>query len=337
MKQTEVEERDLAVGPTQEVAGVGVARELALAEHRPVEEAEDDLADAIALGVVLGLELRKAVAVHELGDDQPLPRQAGQDVRNHDEGVAAVDAREHALVAGLQFVVELLDDPLAHLVGKRLHVKLWGDLADEPEDQPEVLQVGLDRAVDPRVLDLDRDLPTIDRRPVHLPDRRSRDRLLVEIVEHCSQRRTEVLLDHLAHVLERNRRRGVAQLRELALELLAILLRDEADIHERQHLADLHRGALHRPEHGHDLPGGLDVALLERGRRFLVGAHDVRCMRARPPCGLTGRSRADLRQAPIPAGGHALIGHRWDSLTIVPKRPAQLRSPSEPLSRSTGP
>ena len=138
--------------------------------------------------------------------------------------MAAVNAHERALVGGLQFIVELLDDPLAHLVRERLRVELWCDPADEAEDQSQVLQVGLNRAVDPRILDLDGYLLAIDRRPIHLSNRRRRDRLLVELVEHAAQRLAEVLLDHLAHVLERDRRRGIAQLRERALELLAILL-----------------------------------------------------------------------------------------------------------------
>ena len=50
---------------------------------------------------------------------------------------------------------------------------------------------------------------------------------------------------------------------------------------KRHHLAELHRRALHRPERGDDLLGGLDVARLERGSLALLA-------RARSP------SRADL-------------------------------------------
>ena len=69
-------------------------------------------------------------------------------------------------------------------------------------------------------------------RPVDLADRGGRDRLLVELGEDLAERRLELGLDHLAHVGEAHLRRRVAQLAELALELLAVLLGHEADVEE---------------------------------------------------------------------------------------------------------
>ena len=106
--------------------------------------------------------------------------------------------------------------------------------------------------------------PSMQPRAVHLADRGGGDRLLVELVEHVAQALLELLLDHLAHVLEGDRGRRVAQRGQLALELLAVLLGHEPDVEERHHLPDLHRGALHRAQRVDDLLGGLDVAALER-------------------------------------------------------------------------
>ena len=52
----------------QEVARVRVAGELVVAVHAAEEEAEDDLADAVALGLVELLDRVEAEAVDELGD-----------------------------------------------------------------------------------------------------------------------------------------------------------------------------------------------------------------------------------------------------------------------------
>ena len=51
LEQAEVQERDAAVVEQQEVARVRVAGELAVAVEAAEEEAEDDLADAVALGL----------------------------------------------------------------------------------------------------------------------------------------------------------------------------------------------------------------------------------------------------------------------------------------------
>ncbi len=131
-------------------------------------------------------------------------------------------------------------------------------------------------------------------RAVDLADRGGGDRLGVELLEDLAQRRLELGLDHLAHVVEAHLRRRVAQRAELALELLAVLLRDEPDVEEAHHLPELHRRALHRPERGHDLLGGLQVAALQRGALALLGAGEVRRVRPELPRRLAGREARDL-------------------------------------------
>jgi hypothetical protein len=161
-----------------------------------------------------------------------------------------------------------------------------------------VLEVRTDGARDARVLDLHRDIaPARGARAVDLADRGGRDRLGVELGEGLIERLVVLGLDDLAHLLEGNLRRGVAQLGELALELLAILLGDQADVEERHHLPELHRRALHRPEHGDDLLGRLDLAARERRFGRLVTADEVDGARPELANRLPRGEPADRRRA----------------------------------------
>ena len=154
--------------------------------------------------------------------------------------------------------------------------------------------------------------PARSRRPRSAPgrtaSRRPRDRLF------------EVLLDHAAHLLEGDGRRGVAQLGQLPLELVAVLLGDQADVQEGHHLAELHRGALHRPEHRHDLLGGLELAAGHRLLGGLLAAGDVGGAGAELLDGLAGGERGDRRRAPHARGRdllvlarHGLHARNWTS------------------------
>ncbi len=71
-------------------------------------EAEDDLADPVALGLGQLLHLLKAAPGDELADDHALAREPADHVRHDDERVAVVDARDPPLVLRLELVVELL-------------------------------------------------------------------------------------------------------------------------------------------------------------------------------------------------------------------------------------
>ncbi len=154
------------------------------------------------------LSSSKPTPADELADEHPLARERVDDVGDDDERVPAEDARQRALVLGLELVVELLDDPLPDLLGDRLHVQPGRHPLEQAHDHVQVLQVRPHRGRHARVLDLDRHLAPVlvERRAVDLPDRRGRDRLLVEVVEHLRDRLFEVLLDHLAHLLEGDRR-----------------------------------------------------------------------------------------------------------------------------------
>jgi hypothetical protein len=277
LEQAEVQERDAPVGEQHEVAGMRIAGELAVTVETAEEEAEDDLADAIALLLRVALELLETDSAHELADHDALARERADDLGHDDERMAREDPCERALVLSLELVVELLADPIADLARDRLDVELRRHPLEQTHDHVQVLHVGAHRGGDSGVLDLDGDLATVlaQRRPVDLSDRRGRDRLLVEALEQLRDRLFEVLFDDLAHLLEGNRRRGVAQLGQLLLELLAVLLGHEPDVHEGHDLPELHRGALHRAEDGDDLLGGLDLAAGEGLLAGLLAAGDV--------------------------------------------------------------
>ncbi len=248
----------------------------------------------VALLLGQAAELLEPGPAHELGDHHPLVGERGDDVGDDDERVAAVDPGQRALVLGLELVVELLLDPRADLLADGLGVQAGGDALDQAQDQAQVLHVGAHRGGHARVLDLDRHLATVaEPRPVDLADRRGGDRLLVELVEDVGDAIAQLLLDHLAHVAEGDRGRGVAQDGELALELLAVLLGHHADVEEGQHLPHLHRGALHRAQGGDDLLGGLELAPLERHLLALGRARHVGGAGAGLPDHLSGRQTSD--------------------------------------------
>ena len=182
--EPEVEEADAAVVEQQVVAGVRVAADAAHAREQREVEAEDDLAEAVALGLVERLDLAEAAAVEQVGDEHAAAREPGVDLRHVDERVAAVGALDGAVVLGLDLVVELLGDPLAQLAVERLDVEPGREPLDERQQQREVAQVGLDRLGDAGVLELDRDLVAVERdRAVDLADRGGGERLLLEGLE----------------------------------------------------------------------------------------------------------------------------------------------------------
>ena len=74
LEQAEVQEGDAAVGLQQEVARVRVAGELPVAVQAAEEEAKDDLAETVPLGLLGALELLEADALHELAHEHVLAR-----------------------------------------------------------------------------------------------------------------------------------------------------------------------------------------------------------------------------------------------------------------------
>jgi len=299
LEQPEVQERHAPVVEQQEVAGVRVAGELAVAVQAAEEEAKDDLADAVALGLRAVLELLEADAADELAHQHPLARETADHVGDDDERMPGEDTRERALVLGLQLVVELLDDPLLDLLRDRLDVERGSHPLEQAHDHVKVLQVGAHRAGDAGVLHLDCHLAAVvERGFVDLADRGGGDRLLLEGLEDVLDRFFQVLLDHPAHLLEGDRGCGVAQLGQLVLELFAVLLGDQPDVQEGHHLPELHGGALHRAEHGDDLLGGLQLAPGQSLLGGLLATRHVGGARAELLNGLAGSEGGNSGRAP---------------------------------------
>src|SRR5271163_1519489 len=98
--------------------------------------------------------------------------------------MTVVQPRYRALVCGLELVVKLFGDPVAHLVGERLDVELGREPAHQAYDHAEIPEVCAHRSRSARVLNLDGDRAAVmRRRPIDLTDRRSSDRFGIELGE----------------------------------------------------------------------------------------------------------------------------------------------------------
>ncbi len=300
---------------------MGIPGELMVAVEAAEVEAKQHLAGPVTALLRKALQLLEPGAFDVLADQHPLAREAAEHLGNHDERMATEDPGERALVLGLELVVELLLDPVPDLRADRLRVQPGRDPLREPQDQPEILHVGANGRGHARILDLDRDpTPVREPRAIHLADRGGGDRFLVELVEHVLDAFLELLLDHLAHVLEGDRRRGITQRCELALKLGPVLLGHEADVDERHHLSELHCRALHLSERLDDLLRRFDVTPLEGGLAPRLGARYVGRVRPRLTDRLSCCEPSDPGGTPH-AGGGDLVCHRSsDASRRAPQR-----------------
>ena len=205
-KECEVEQADAPVRAQQAVVGVRVAGDDAFAPEETKEEAEHDLANAVALRLVELRNLLRPQPVHVLGDEHA----SGREIRVHawhtDVRVPLEQPREAALLLRLDLVVELAGDPLAHLAQQRSSVATRRKTRDDRADEPDRPQVAVDRVADVRVLNLHRDVLAVTGvRAVDLTDGSDREWLLVEGGKYILHARVEILLDHSSHCAERKR------------------------------------------------------------------------------------------------------------------------------------
>ena len=236
------------VVPRVRVAVEGVCLVQA-AEH----EAVDRLGGQVPLGLRPAGELGEPRAVGQVAGHQPPGGQPGDDPGHTNGGVAGVVPGEHLLVPGFPAVVELLGDAFPQLGQQRVDVLPWrGDL-EHPAQQRDVAQVGLDRLGDARVLYLHRDgAAVMGDRAVHLPDRGGRDRLRVPGGEGPLRRLAQLFRDDLRGQLRAHRRHAVLQPAQRPPGGGGQAVVDIAG-----HLAQLHQHALHCPQGGRDVLGGL--------------------------------------------------------------------------------
>ena len=127
-------------------------------------------------------------------------------------------------VAGLLPVVELLTERARELVDDLAtvdEVERMDPLLDESRGLLEQLDVALDLARGVRPLNLDRDLlPVRKHRAVHLSDRGSRHRHLVELEEEATDRLLQILGDHPLDIGEREWRHVVLEATQLDDDVL---------------------------------------------------------------------------------------------------------------------
>src|SRR4029077_14929979 len=126
-QQAEIKEAHATVGTQQVVAGASVPERDAVAVQQPEVEPKDDLAIAIALRLIGSADRLEALPLDVLGHEHAPGRKRRVDSRHTDERMSSQQPPDAALVLGLELVVELLADALAHLHGERLRVQAWGE------------------------------------------------------------------------------------------------------------------------------------------------------------------------------------------------------------------
>ena len=167
--------------------------------------------------------------------------------------MTGVEVGEHLLATGLGAVVELLGDPFPQLREQRGDILARRDDPEQPAQQGDVAEVGLDGLGDARVLHLDRDRAAITGdRAVHLPDRGSGDGLGIPGRKRPLRRQAQLLGDDLRGQCGAHRAGAVLQAAERAPGG-----RGQALVDVTGHLAELHQHALHGAQRGGDVFGGL--------------------------------------------------------------------------------
>ena len=318
LDQPEIQEGDPAAGMEQVVPRVRVAVERVRPVQAAEHEAVDRLGGQVALGLRPGEKLGEPRAVGQITGHHPAGAELGHDTGHADSGMAGVVAREHLLVAGLPAVVEFLGDPFPQLGQQRVDVlHRRGDL-EHPAQQRDVAQVGLDRLGDARVLHLHRDGPAVPGdRPVHLPDRGGRDGLGIPGGEGPVRRLAQLFGDDLGGQFRAHGGHAVLQPAQRPPGGGGQAVVDVAG-----HLAQLHQHALHRPQGGGDILGGLQGQIVAQRLAVLAraGEQPGRAGRvARAPAGHEPhRGQAPLepeppepRQAVLPVPQQRQRGDRY--------------------------
>ena len=172
-QQRKVEQTDAPVGAQQAVLGIWIAGSDPRTPDETEEEAQHDLADAVALGLIEPRDLVEAHAIDVLRDEHATRRQIRVHAWHANVRVTAEQTRESALVLGFDLVVELIGDPLAHLAQQRSRVRTRRQALEDRAHESDVAQVGRDRVADVRLLHLHRDVLAVARpRAVNLTERR---------------------------------------------------------------------------------------------------------------------------------------------------------------------
>ncbi len=268
LDQPEVQEGDPAARLEQVVARVGVTVEGVQPIERAEDEAEDGLPRQVLLLLAPGLQLLPAGTGGELSGQDPAGGELVDHLGDPDEGMVAVVLDEELLVGGLGPVVQFLDQALLELGDQRVGVEAGEHEPGGTEQDIHVVQVGLDRLVHPRVLDLDRHGPVVvGDGLVDLADRGRRQRNGVPFGEQLLGALAELGHQDPGGQLGAHGRGVLAQVGQGGAHG-----RGQSLVEVAGHLTELHHRPLEVPELGRHLLGrtkgeGLVQHLLSFGRR----------------------------------------------------------------------
>ncbi len=210
-RQPEVDEADLLGAEHEDVGGVRIAVEEAVAEDHRHPRLGDQVGEPAALveGVPLDVEVGDLEAVEQLEREHACARVAPVDLRDAHVWMAGEVPVERVRAPRLEPVVELLPDRARELVDHLVRVdevERAHPLLRDPRGLVQKREVGLDLARRVRPLHLHRDAPAVrERRAVDLADRGGGDRGLVEVEEEPLDRLAELLADHALGVRVRKR------------------------------------------------------------------------------------------------------------------------------------
>ena len=217
----------------------------------------------------------------------------------------APEAGDPVVVARLELVVALLDDPLGELRQHLPDLEPGHQLAQQRRQEAQVPHVGLDGLGDPRVLDLDGDLaPLGGAPPVDLADAGGGRRFWVDRVQDPLRGRSPLLRDHLPHLLPADRRDVVSQRGQAALKVLALVGVEAGELDGREGLPGLHRRAAHHRELVDQRVDGGDDAIAAPAPLLLGRPPGVQPV-ARPAHRAAGRDPSQAGGAGASAPGRA--------------------------------
>ena len=256
-EQAEVDEREPTVRRQQDVPAVGIGVVDALHRHLVhicTEELPRELMRALGAEAVLGVDL---APFDPLEDESPL-RHVRPDHGRHDEVlVPGDDPRDQLGVVRFLDEVELRAQMHLELIGQRARLQELRPLGPRLEQfgrRAHQREVDVDLLLDAGAAHLDDHVAAVRKQcRVDLSDRRRRERLGVDAHEDVWR---QFLRDHLADLLERDRRDLVDEL----AELLDVNVRQEIRP-RRQELPELDVG---RPEL-FERPAELARAVARRG------------------------------------------------------------------------
>ena len=190
---------------------MGVGAREAVAVERAVVEAEQHLADAVALRLVFLQDPGEGPSGGASHGEDAFRGQLGDRSGHPDEGVVLVAVGEGVHVLGLEEVVALLEHASPHLLEGIGGVEAGGEEGQQRLDRRGDGQVGADGVLDARVLHLHRHLPAVPGgAEVDLAQACRGDGLLTEGGEQLPGVGTELVAEDLADQLSPHRGRRVA-------------------------------------------------------------------------------------------------------------------------------